>query len=401
MTGVTAPAPKPRGRGCVGRLLLVVGVIVLAYVLGLLFVPPVQTATRAALLLPELVELPLRPLAAITDRPQRHTTSYGSPPDRMDVYVPAGARPDGLLPGAVLVLGVAPQPIDHPDVIRVAEGISRLGVVVGVQDSSTLRADRIEPDEPAHLADAFLVLAQRPEVDRTRIGLIGFSAGASVALIAAADPRIAADLRYVSNFGGYAAAEMLLVDIATRTMELEGEVLPWQPEPIIRQRVLDLLLERIQSPAARHALREQLEPVLREPDPPAGPDPAIEQMFNGDALAVYRLFTAPSRAVAEAALAGASPNLRRQLAAISPLAFVEGIQAVVFTMHGVGDDAIPISHAVALNDALDPQQVGRFTRFGRFGHAQPGQDGLGLADVPDLWELTLYLHHIVAAATEE
>jgi fermentation-respiration switch protein FrsA (DUF1100 family) len=393
------PKTQQKAAGCVGRLLLALGVLIAAYIIGLALVPPVQTATRAALLLPELVELPVRPLLAITDQPQRVIASYGSPPDRMDVYVPAGNHRDGSLPGVVLVLGIAPQPIDHPEVTRVAEGISRLGVVVGVQDSTVLRQNRIVPEEAAHLADAFLVLADRPEVDRTRIGLVGFSAGASVALIAAADERIADDLRYVSNFGGYARADMLLVDVATQTMEVDGEQAAWESEPIIRQRLLELMLERVDA-ADREPLREVLEPVIRVPGPPSGPDPGIAATFEGDALAAYRLFTAPDRATAEAALAQASDDLREELELISPLAFVEDIQAYVFTMHGVGDDAIPITHAHLLNDALPREQVGYFAQFGRFGHAQPGREGLELADIPDLFELAVFLHHIVAAATE-
>jgi dienelactone hydrolase len=397
---MAAPTPPAKGFGCVGRLLAVVGGLLAIYLVGLLFVPPVQTATRTVVLVPELIELPIRPLSAFTPEPVRTTTSYGSPADRMDVYTPVGAQPTGSLPGVVLVLGVHPQPIDHPDVVRIAASISRLGVVVGVQDSTALRETRVEPDEPAHLADAVLVLAALPEVNPQRIGIAGFSAGASIGLIAAADPRIAADLRWVSNFGGYASAELLLVDVATRTMELDGEVLPWAPDAGIRRDVLNLLLAAVDPADVRQPLRDVLEPVVAADEPPSGPDPAVERRFAGDALVTYRLFTAADRGVAERALTDASPDLRAELAQISPLTFVDEIRAHVFTMHGVGDNAIPYSHAVALHDALDPAVVGRFTSFGRFGHAQPGQDGLGLDDLPDIWELTLHLHHIVAAATE-
>lgn len=397
---MTADRPSRKAAGCLRWLVLGVGGLLLAYLVGVLFIPGVQTATRAALLVPELIELPIRPLSAFTPDPVRSTTTYGSPSDRMDVYMPAGAQPTANLPGVVLVLGVHPQPIDHPDVVRIAASISRLGVVVGVQDSTALRETRVEPEEPAHLADAVLVLAALPEVNRQRIGIAGFSAGASIALMAAADSRIAADLRWVSNFGGYASAEMLLVDVATRTMELDGEVIDWQPDGGIRQDVLNLLLAAIDPPDVRQPLRDELEPIVAADEPPTGPDPAVEGRFDGDARVAYRLFTADSRTAAEAALADASPELHEELALISPLTFVDDISAYVFTMHGVADNAIAYSHAVALHEQLDPAVVGRFTSFGRFGHAQPGQDGLGLDDIPDIWQLTLHLHHIVAAATE-
>jgi dienelactone hydrolase len=392
-------ASSARRAGCLRSSAVVVAALVVALILGVLFVPPVQTAGRTLLLLPELIELPLRPLSAFTPQPDVTTTTYGTPGDRIDIYVPAGAAPDASLPGVVLALGVHPQPIDHPDVVRIAHAISRLGVVVGVPDSSALRQTRVTPEEPAHLADAALLVARQPEVDPTRVGLAGFSAGASIALIAAADDRIATSLRFVSAFGAYADARLLLIDVATRTMSRDGEIQPWAPDPGIRRDVLELFLGVVEPPPARDRLRELLQPIVAADEPPAGPDPTVAAGFSGDALVAYLLFTAPDRRSAIAAIDSASPGLRRQLAGISPLNFGPRVRAPVFLMHGESDRAIPISHAALLADSLGPA-VARFTRFGRFEHGQPGAEGLTIEDVPDVWELLLHLHAIVAAATE-
>lgn len=396
-----ATQPRPTRRvGCLPRVLLGVASVVLLYVAALFVVPAVMTATRAVLLLPELVQLPIHPLQQVTPQPRSSTTSYGTPPDRLDIYVPADAQPEGRLPGLVLVLGFHPVPVDDPAIVRIAEGISRLGVVVGVQESTALSESRIDPNEPARIVDALLVVAQRPEVDPQRLGLIGFSAGGSLAMMAAADARIADELRFVSNFGGYAHAETFLVDIATRTMELETEVRPWQSGLSIRLEILELILKAVEPTDQRARLRSAIEPAIRAEEPPDGPDPAIEQALRGDALAAYRLFTAPDRAAARAALAQTSAGLRADLAAISPLEVVDRLEALVFTLHGENDNAIPISHAVMLDSAFEPEQVGHFTRFGTVGHEPPFQDGLALEDLPDLFQLTIYVHHIVAAATE-
>ena len=91
-----------------------------------------------AALVPELMDVPLKPLSASIDAPVRTTTSYGNPQDPMDVYTPAGAASGSRLPAVVLALGIHPQPIDSPEVIQIASAISRLGVVVGVPEFDRL-----------------------------------------------------------------------------------------------------------------------------------------------------------------------------------------------------------------------------------------------------------------------
>lgn len=367
-------------------------------ILAMPYLPPVRTAVLTVALLPEMVDLPLRPLSTLP-RPARTTTTYGAPADRLDIYVPAGARTDRSLPAVLLALGVHPQPIDHPDVVDLATAISRVGVVVGVPDSTALRELRVTPAEPAHLADAAIALAAIPEVDASHVGFAGFSAGASIALIAAVDERIAGDVAFVSAFGGYANAELLLIDVATRSVDFAGTVHAWQPDVGIRRDVLELTVGTLASVQQRDDLRARLQPVVSSDVPPNGPRPEDLAELEGDARAIYLLFTARDRPTASAAIDAMSTELRAQLAGISPTTFADQIRAPVYLLHGEPDTAIPVSHAGLLARSIGPE-VRRATVFGRFGHGQPGQAGLGIDDAGDVWELTLYLRDIVAAATE-
>lgn len=349
--------------GCLGRLGLVAVALGAIYAAGLLFVPPVLTATRTTLLLAEMVELPVRPLGLVTAAPTRMTLTYGAQADRLDVYLPAGASPDRPHPAVVLALGVHPRPVDSPDIVRIASAIARSGVVVGVPDSSALRALRLEPTEPANLADAVLALAALVEVDPRRIGLAGFSAGASIALVAAADVRLADRLAYVSAFGGYADVETLLVDVASGSMVLDGEVTPWTPDAGIETDLRALARQAVGTTATR------------------------------------QLFASADRAAAERVIDNVPAATQRLLSAVSPLEHVSAISVPVYLLHGAPDSAIPVSHAHQLAQALG-DRVARLTVFGGFGHGQPGATGLGLGDIPDLWALLLHLNAIVAETTE-
>ena len=376
-----------------------VAILVVAVVLVLSLVrqlPPVRTIAITAVLVPQVLGLAA---GSEADAPTVDSVTYGAARDRIDIWLPAGAGAGSSLPAVVLALGVHPQPIDHPDITRVARAFARAGVVVGVPDSTALRELRVTPAEPAHLADAFLVVAGRPEVRADRVGLAGFSAGASMALVAAADSRIAPAVRYVSSFGAYAHAETLLIDVATRSTVLSGVPTAWQPDAGIRRDVLELMLVAIESERGTDRLRSELPPVVASETRPQGPDVNVLSGLDGDARAVYRIFTAADRATAEAAAGELSAPLRAQLTGISPLSVRERVEAPVFLLHGASDNAISVAHADALAQALAGELV-RYTRFGSFGHEQPGVGGLDLADVGDIWELSVYLRDIVAAATE-
>ena len=138
--------------------------------------------------------------------------------------------------------------------------------------------------------------------------------------------------------------------------------------------------------------------VVSDERPPASPT-GQGASFTGDAGALYRLFTAPDRAAAETAVASLSQTLHTQLAGISPVSVADQIQVPVFLLHGVSDTAIPVAHAALLRDAIGSEVV-RLTEFGRFGHGQPGTNGLGIDDLGDIFQLALYLRDVVAAATE-
>ncbi len=367
-------------------------------VVGVVLVPPVRTVALTVSLVPELINLPIRPLSAFAAEPVRITTTYGVPADRLDIYVPANVLPDGRTPAVILALGVHPEAIDDPNIVGIATAIARCGVVVGLPDSTALRELRVTPAEPAHLVEAALAVAARREVDGDRIGLAGFSAGASMALISAADPRLVGRVAFVSDFGGYADAETLLTDVATRTMSLDGAIRDWAPDPGIRHDVAVLLARAIEPPSPN--LEPLLVDIAARDVRPTAPDTSVAGSLAGDARAAYLLFTAPDRPSAGAIVDTFSPALRADLRGISPDAFADSIHGPVFILHGVGDSAIPMSHAYSLRAALPSGSVAKVTIFGRFQHGQPGREGLTLDDAADIWALTLYLHDIVAAATE-
>ena len=69
----------------------------------------------------------------------------------------------------------------------------------------------------------------QPNVDPERIGFFGASVGGSLALVAAADPRIAEDVDTVVSFGGYYDALETFGAIATHHIEYGEMDEEWKP----------------------------------------------------------------------------------------------------------------------------------------------------------------------------
>lgn len=407
--GIAADAPGSRAAPSrrFRRLGLALIVVLVAAALVVTLVPPVRVATQVALLVPELTGAGPRILAVVTPEPVRTSLTYGPDEDRMDLYRPDGSPAgDGSAPGddgrpaVLLVLGISPVPLDDERVIRVGTALARLGLVVGVPSSRELMALRLGADEPGRVVAAYEALADQADVDPARVGMAGFSVGGSLALVAAADPRIADRVAYVNAFGAFADAGTLLVDVASRTVETEGSVRPWPPGKLAREVLLAMLLEAVPEGPQRERVETAIAPIVLADSATSGAfDPALAASLAADALAAYRLATAPDRDTARTALASLSPGRRALLDAVSPVASARSISAPVFLMHEATDDAIPASHLAPLADAIPGPSLRQVTEFRLFDHVEV-REGVGLDDLPELARLYGHLVEVVGVALE-
>src|SRR5918992_1888023 len=192
----------------IGLVLLIVAVVLVAW-------EPSRVAMQTAVLLPNLLDAGPKPLNLFSEAPQRSALPYraaeaGAEPDLAELWLPSWASAERPAGAMLLVFGVNNLGRNHPAIERVADGLARSGVAVLVPDSRTLLAGRLEVGEIDGVVRAFQLLVARPEVDRTRIGIVGFSVGGSLALLAAGDPRIAEQVGWVNAFGAYADASTYL-----------------------------------------------------------------------------------------------------------------------------------------------------------------------------------------------
>src|SRR5918997_5380568 len=186
----------------IGLVLLVLVVLAVAW-------EPTRVGLQTAVLLPNLIDAGPKPLNLFSEAPRRSSVPYRTPvgqddADLAELWLPAWASAERPAGAMLLVFGVNNLGRNHPVIARVADALARTGVAVLVPDSRTLLEGRLEVGEIDGVVRAFQFLAARPEVDRERVGVVGFSVGGSLALLAAADPRIATGVRWVNAFGAFA-----------------------------------------------------------------------------------------------------------------------------------------------------------------------------------------------------
>ncbi len=380
-----AGSPRRWLLGLTALLLLVVAVVTL------------RAVWLTFLLLPDLVQAGPRPLTWIARSPVRTTVELpyadGQRVATADLYVPQGGPLDWRAPtraprpAVVLFVGID-TPRDYGPLVRLADGLARGGAVVLVPETPTLLRWRFDALEADSLVVAFEYLAQLPAVDDARIGFAGFSVGGSLALLAAADPRIRERLAYVHAFGAYADAAALLAAAAAQRLPATGEA--WVPAAVTRAVLQLMLLDWVTHPADRAALAAVFPPP-GEPWQVA----ACPPLATAEAAFFCRLAMGPGEA--EQVLAHLPEEVERRLRAISPLTVLDAVQAPVLLMHDRTDAFIPYieSRSIAATLAQAGRPPVRYSEFRLFSHVLPGRS-LPLGElIPEVWRLVRHTHHLV------
>ncbi|MEX1254049.1 MAG: hypothetical protein WEE64_06890 [Dehalococcoidia bacterium] len=331
---------------------------------GFVFSPYGRAATVSALVLPDmLVDLPVRPITWVTPEPVvEHTViDYGSGSMVADIYRPG----DGERHGAVVFsMGAPPLDLDDSRLVKLGKDVARAGLVMVVPFSERLDAEMIEPEEADALAGVFDYAAGQPYVDPDRVGYIGVSVGGSLALLAAADPRIADRVDYVVSFGGYYDGLDILVAVASRDIAYDGQAEEWDPDPhtvrvIARQIIVELPDANDRAVLTRAFVRHR------------DVSEAEVEGLTPEGLAVYEFMTSADEAEALALRDRLPPAVLTKMARLSPSRSIDDVKAELFIIHDKGDKFIPYVESRRLRDALASRGDAHFTEVSLFEHVEP------------------------------
>ncbi len=380
-----------RGLAIAGRVAKTAGktvliLLVLAVVL-IAVTPQGRTGVSAVMFVMQVIPaVPIKPLSWFTADPERMPVEFDGPGGKVeaDVYVPAGEGPFGAI---LLFLGVNPAGRDDSRVVNLAGGLARTGKVVMVPWSEDMVAKRIVVSEVDNLVNAFEYLSSLEFVDPDQVGMAGFCVGASLATVAAQDPRIADRVQYVNFFGGYFDAEELVVSVATRSRSYGGQVEPWEPASLSTEVVRLHLIDGVADPGERDVLERAFlrgESVTR----------TEVDALSEEAATVFSLLTGPEQAEAEALVAALPDATLDSLRGISPITGIERLKARLLIMHDREDDLVPSYESRRLYDVVRGRGDTYYTEFSFFSHVDPTEQVGSTGLLSEGFKLFLHLYNI-------
>jgi hypothetical protein len=373
--------------------ILIVLVVAIAVVLLLAALTPGGRAGMKAvsLVVQVLMTAPHGPLDLVTSTPEHRAITYSTDtgPGEADLYRIPDGEPRAAL---VLFLGVNPIGRDDERIVQVATGLARAGFVVLVPWSRNMASGRVDGTDVELAVAAFRHLQTLDYVDADRIGSGGFCVGASLLAIAAADPRIRDDVRFVNAFAPYYDGRDYLAQVAARQAFYRGESRPWQPDPLTVQVFQRLLIEELPDPAEREALWEHFghgAPLTEE----------AVQALSADAQTVYTLLSGTTLDEARALIERLPEEMRARMDRLSPRGYLEDVRADLWIMHDRDDPLVPIEESQRMYDAVGRRDDVLYTEFSLFQHVEPGGAGGPLDLVTEGWKLLRHVYRVVRLAS--
>jgi len=329
---------------------------------------PIRAVAKATIFFLKVFPmLPSRPVDWVTKPPViekvKYPTRFGQAEG--DLYRPAGGGPHH---GIVVCLGVVPFGVDHPQVPILGKALARAGLVALLYWSPAMRNFRLDPDDVENIALAYRWLLERPDVDPARSGLLGTCVGGSFALMAATSPLIRDRVAFLAAYAPYSSMWTFARDIASATRPCGDGCEPWQVDPLTRKVFV-------------HSVTALLEPDEAERFRSAYANEGghlDSQGLSEDGRAVYALLTAPDADEAEIALHRLPPAMQERLAALTPLNYLNDLQApLIVLLHDRGDQVIPVGESRRLVSALAGHTGVQYTEM-LFQHLDPVKGKLPL-----------------------
>ena len=206
-----------------------------------------------------------------------------------------------------------------------------------------------------------------PDVDPARMGFFGASVGGSIALVAAADPRIADEVQHVVSFGGYFDALPTFGAVITHHIEYQDVDETWTPKPHATKVVTHQIIDRVES---EHD-RDLLTLWFLDGEPADAEDVAS---LTAVGRASYEFLANRDPAAVEGLIGQLPRSEIAEMNYLSPRSSIANVKADLIILHDQGDPYVPYTESRRLQAAVGDRPNATFDELRLFDHVSPKLD---------------------------
>lgn len=338
----------------------------------------ISAQVRAVGVLVTVLDVPLARhlVEAVTDEPRVTDMPVAGTPTT--IVRPGGG--DGPWPALVFVNGATRRGRHHPDVQRLARALARFGYVVLVPDVFGLTRGEISRRTLASTVTVAWAVTERPDVRGGKVAFAGVSVGATLALLAAEDTRLADRVSLVAGIAPYADLRGIVRLATTGRYEQRGTLVSFAADDFLSQVIARSLVTGLTPGADRNALREHLLAVDDDAsDPLAGLRRWRRHELGADGSALVELLANQDPGRFDRLYKDLPAAIRAGVERLSPIHMAGRLRARVELASAPKDKYFPLAESEAL---VARATHGRLTVTETLDHAVPG---ISLHEIGDLF----------------
>lgn len=293
-------------------------------------------------------------------------------------------RPDGMpppWPALVFMNGATRDGRAHPLVLRLGQALARIGRLVVIPDLPGIADGELSPATLATSVAFVEATADTSEAAAGRVALVGVSIGGSLALLTAADPRLAQRVSTVACVAPYSDLVNVMLLATTATYRDGPHFRPYPVPNFLRLGLARSLAAILPRTPASEALCDD----LRRLDPPLSGIGELPQArfreAGQDGMRLFELLANTDPERFDDLYAALPSFIRRAADRLSPLHVANRLPRSVEIATAPHDSYFPVAESRALAEAA-PQV--RVTVTSLLAHATPRLDPRYLSELAKL-----------------
>ena len=362
-------------------------ILTLVLVLVIFFISPFGRGIyKSLLLVSETVpNFPVRPLKYFAKAPEVAEVGYSRNGVRTnaDLYLPGDSRKH---PAIILTLGTLVTRKSDA-VVNLSKALAKIGYVVLIPELPEFVNGLIWTDSVNSLIASYNYLDGNPKVINSKIGFVGFCAGASVAMVAAQDTQIFDKVAFISAISPFYDGNSMVKATLLNQQVVEGRVEVWRPAKLTQDSLNQFFMNVVENQDDRKVLVQYLNSRQN----------MSEEDFNklsADSQSIYN-FIKNSQAESFEELKEQLPKgIKEALSQVSPSNNISRLKAKVLILNDKKDTFVPRSEGFQFVNNLPREQI-YFKEVDSFEHVSPATNLPRWAAIRQVWHLGSFLYKFI------